>query len=402
MLAGLAVAGGFYLESSGLAGEGLTQALDQLPGGTGPGPDGSTDGTTSPTARPTAAVPTETPSPEASPSEDDEVVQATGPVQAPAGSALYWGVHQPGVPYDTDSLDRLESEVGAEPAIVMWYQEWAGSPPFPASAVAEVLDQGAVPMITWEAWSPPASDPSLEPGDALAEAQQPAFQLSRIADGAYDDYLRGYAQDVADFGGPVMLRPFHEMNGFWYPWGGTVNGNRPADFVDAWRHLRGIFEDAGADNVTWVWSVNHLSLPDRADNQVDAYWPGEDEVDWIGVSGFNFGDTSEVSSWRSFEGVYGDVLDRLQAYDKPIVLAEIATVPSGGDAGAWIDDAFTHIRADHPAIGGLVWFDREFQDVRDFRIAASEDGLEAFRAAVTEVGVLGSGTALRTATDQTP
>lgn len=401
LLAVAAVVGGRRLETSGLAEDRIEQALERLPeddrAGAGTGP--TERGVAPPPAPDVGPVDEWTATPRPTPSVP-EVVQADGPVDAPVGDALYWGVHREQVAYDPDALDDLTGDFDGGPAIVMWYQEWAGSQPFPAEAAARVLERGAVPMITWEAWSPPSRDPSLEPDDVRQRAQQPAFRLSRIAEGRYDDYIRSYARAIADLGGPVMLRPFHEMNGFWYPWGGTVNDNRPADFVAAWEHLRALFEAEGADNVTWVWSVNHVSLPDTAENSLDAYWPGADLVDWIGVSGFNFGDTSSVSSWRSFEAIYRDVLGQLEEYERPIILTEIATVPSGGDEAAWITDAFAQLRQEHERVGGVVWFDREVRDVRDFRIDATEASGQAFRAAISDVNVIGAPAALRTATAQ--
>lgn len=398
LLAIAAVVGGRYLERSGTAEQGLDQAMEQLPGSP---PLERLPELVDPAETPSSeadeddAVPPATPSP--GPSGPD-VVQADGVVAPPVGDAFYWGVHQADVAYEPSGLDELGAALGADPAIVMWYQEWEGSPPFPAEAAARLIERGAVPMVTWEAWAPPAQDPSLEPDDVREDAQQPEYSLSRIIAGEHDDYIRSYAEDIADFGGPVMLRPFHEMNGFWYPWGGTVNGNEPADVVAAWDHLHTIFEQAGADNVTWVWSVNHLSLPDQTGNTIDVYWPGEEQVDWIGVSGFNFGDTSSVSSWLSFDAVYGDVLAQLEDYDRPIVLAELATVKSGGDEGAWIADTFSHLRQDHPQVGALVWFDREVEGVRDFRIRSTEASERAFVEAVEDVGVIGAPAALRTAT----
>ena len=63
-----------------------------------------------------------------------------------------------------------------------------------------------------------------------------------------------WARALAAFGGPVRLRFAQEMNGDWYPWGAGTNGNTPAEFVRAWRHVHDIFTAAGATNVQWVWS----------------------------------------------------------------------------------------------------------------------------------------------------
>ena len=67
-------------------------------------------------------------------------------------------------------------------------------------------------------------------------------------------YIRSWARALAAFDGPVRLRFAQEMNGDWYPWGAGTNGNTPAEFVSAWRHVHDIFAAAGATNVQWVWS----------------------------------------------------------------------------------------------------------------------------------------------------
>ena len=70
----------------------------------------------------------------------------------------------------------------------------------------------------------------------------------------------------------------------------------------------GRFWDAGASNVTWVWSVNHVSLPDTPENRIQNYWPGKKFVDWIGFSGFNWGTASPLrvaeGEWRSQSSQY--------------------------------------------------------------------------------------------------
>ena len=102
-----------------------------------------------------------------------------------------------------------------------------------------------MPFITLEPWS------LISQRD---QANQPQYSLARIASGAYDADLRRIALVIAALHSPVYLRFAHEMNGNWYPWGSDVNGNQPADYVRAWRHVHGVFVAAGAVNAQWVWS----------------------------------------------------------------------------------------------------------------------------------------------------
>ncbi len=159
------------------------------------------------------------------------------------GRAIYLGVWQPGAPASLAAVTQFEHDAGKHVAIVQWYQQWAGgSSAFDRSLPAAVAAHGSIPMINWEPWDPAAG------------ANQPAFALPNIIAGNYDGYVRGWAQGLAAYGKPVLLRFAHEMNGTWYPWAGGINGNTAAQYVAAWRHVHDIFAAAGATNVRWVWS----------------------------------------------------------------------------------------------------------------------------------------------------
>ena len=55
-----------------------------------------------------------------------------------------------------------------------------------------------------------------------------------------------WARQVAAYKGPVLLRFAQEMNGRWYPWSESTNGNHRGEFVRAWRHVHAIFDRAGS------------------------------------------------------------------------------------------------------------------------------------------------------------
>ena len=160
-------------------------------------------------------------------------------------------------------------------------------------------------MITWEPWSAPEGETHV--------AEQPEISLARIADGHFDKLIRAWARDVAAYRGPVYIRLMHEMNGTWYPWGVHVNGNTPADFVRAWRHVHRIFDRAGARNVSWIWSINNLERIAGENHDIDAYYPGRKYVDWVSTSGFNWGNAYEWSSWRTADPLYRATYDQLVA-----------------------------------------------------------------------------------------
>jgi mannan endo-1,4-beta-mannosidase len=316
-------------------------------------------------------------------------VPLAGKVVAPRAGAVYWGAFREGLP-DRSPLVALERRVERLPAIAMWYAPWYGRPAFPRQQAEWLRERGIVPMLTWEPWRPPKVLGKLVPN-------QPRYRLARIAGGSFDGYLHRFARQVKAYGGPLMLRPFHEMDGFWYPWGGLANGNTPLDFVRAWRHVHRIFDAEGATNVTWVWSVNALSVPQTPSNSIAHYWPGARYVDWIGVSGFNWGSSSSFATWSTFGRIYGDRMRSLAGFHKPIALTEIASAEVGGDKAAWISATFASILHDYPRIRALVWYDKRDSKLRDWRIASSRPAAAAFTRAIAARGVLSAPAALSSA-----
>ncbi len=290
-------------------------------------------------------------------------------------------MYAPPAPFDVDRVESFEKRARKDVSIVMWYQPWAVDNRylFDAGACVSLMRQGKVPMITWEPWNPGNNANLLRD-----PARQPKYRLSRIVKGEFDGYIRSWAVQIRELGGPVMLRPMHEMNGNWYPWCGAANGNRPADFRAAWRRIHRIFEAEGATNVTWVWSINHESVPSGRGNRYAAYYPGDEYVDWTAISGFNWGTSSRWSSWRSFSHWYDEPLAYLKRLRKPICIAEFACVEQGGDKGAWMADAYRRVRAT-PSVRAIVYYDsieRAPSSTQDWRVDTSSRSLAAFRKSI--------------------
>src|SRR5262249_52812624 len=76
---------------------------------------------------------------------------------------------------------------------------------------------------------------SWEPDNGRDGANQPRYRLKNVTGGHYDKSLRALVGQLKTVRKGAILRPMPEMNTPWYAWSGTVNGNRPAQFVKAWR-----------------------------------------------------------------------------------------------------------------------------------------------------------------------
>jgi hypothetical protein len=193
--------------------------------------------------------------------------------------------------------------------------------------------------------------------------------VSAIASGVYDHYLRSYADSVRSYRHPVVFGFGHGMNGTWYSWGyGHVP---PRAFVAAWRHIVTLFRSQGADNVTWLWTIN-AELPGTG--PITSWWPGAGYVTWVGIDGDYY------HSSDTFAGLFGRTIVAVRALtEKPVLLFETGAGPTARQA-AKIGNLFAGMRQYQTL--GLVWFDIAQHDGpyhQDWRIENSPAAEAAFR-----------------------
>lgn len=289
---------------------------------------------------------------------------ATRPARAPAADQTLFGMDVPGL----EQLDASESAVGARAAVVGTYADWAHVPDFPVGFADAVNRRGAVALISWEPWD------SWRGG-----ADQPRYALRRITAGDDDALINRWATEIARYGRPVLLRFAPEMNGNWLPWSTGVNGNRPGDYVTAWRHVRARFARAGATNAIWVWNpvvVSGGSTPLRA------VFPGAGQVDWVAVDGYNWG-AARRWGWQSYADIFAPSVRALRALapGRPVMIAETGCDPDRRRP-AWVTDTFRAARAD--GVDAVVWF--EFDKEVDWRLAGDPASAAAAHAVLDGSG----------------
>ena len=235
----------------------------------------------------------------------------------------YLGVYEAGSPPSYLPIEEFAQAAGKEPNLVGLYSGWAQ--PFSVSMADSMHRHGYIPFVQ--------IDPTLA-------------SMSAVASGAYDEYLRSYAESVQDYGHSVVIGFAHEMNAPWYSWG---YGHTPAPtFVAAWRHIVTLFRQQGADNVTWLWTIQ-ADQPGTGPD-LSAWWPGDSYVTWVGIDGYY------TKPSDTFKNVFAPTIHQVQAFaDKPILLSETA-VASDANQVANILDLF-HGMATYRTLG-LVWFDK--------------------------------------------
>jgi beta-mannanase len=258
--------------------------------------------------------------------------------------------------------------------ILSFYVAWGSQNCRPDRAgIEEVIQNGFIPMITWEPWQLPELTGRTRP------EEQPDFSLSTILQGKHDDYIWNWARDLTGLDGPIFFRPLHEMNGNWYPWCGSVNNNRPSEYVETWSYIRSIFREAHNEKLMWVWCPYAHSVPDETGNEMWQYFPGAQEIDWLGLDGYNWGLNREWSRWQSFREIFEkgyNILTQITP-DKPIMIAEVGCAEEGGDKSKWIEEAFETLKNRFSRINALVWFNVNKEC--DWRIESSQKSFTSFR-----------------------
>ena len=278
-------------------------------------------------------------------------LNSVGALRAP--QTMLFGIYDGGFPNTFAGMEQLETRIDYKFPIISFYSAWGDKPTqqFPMRMVETIHRMGSVPMITWEPWVVDFDERVRKNLPPVAEREYAS--LAAIAKGEYDFYLVPWAKAAAQYRRPIFIRFAHEMNDpYRYPWG-PQNGNRPQDFIAAWRHVHLVFQKMGANNVLWVWSP-HISMP-----WFEHYYPGAEYVDWIGTGVLNYGTIASWSRWWSFHQILEKSYRQLLEMKKPIMICEFGTLSQGGDMAEWYRQAFYHMTHTYArGIRAVVFFNQ--------------------------------------------
>ena len=243
---------------------------------------------------------------------------------------------------------------GIAPRIWTLFSKWGDDETkhFPASAASWIRAEGAVPMIFWEPY---------RNVDSCAFAK-----FSEVKNGEHDQYITDWAEDAAAYGGKVLLRYAHEINGAFFPWGlrNEMCDNTARSFRAAWRHVHDIFQDKGATNVKFLWTVSNVKCKSRGCNPYRSAYPGDAFVHYVGFSAFNWGRHSG-HKWVSMPTLVGNVMGYFRQFTrKPVIVAELASNKAGGNKPAWIRDGYDTVYRRWPTIKAIVYLNVDLRYLR--------------------------------------
>lgn len=256
------------------------------------------------------------------------------------GTMAGWGIN--GDSINAERIKNFITTAGKEVAVVYFGQNWFDGIKFPEAEAQQIYSLGAIPFI------------SLLPRSSYRQYKiDSIFSFDKILEGDFDEELTQWALDAKNSEIPMMLDFAPEMNGNWFPWSGQYNfydGNIKTAgkmYRDTYRYIVEIFRRAGAENITWAFHPNGGSFNSAGWNKMKKYYPGDNYVDWIGVS--IYGSQRIGDRWLEIIDTFDETYHNMAniSKNKPLAIFEFGVTEDkeNGDKSQWIEDVFDFVQS---------------------------------------------------------
>jgi mannan endo-1,4-beta-mannosidase len=279
-------------------------------------------------------------------------------VSTPLWQRLGFGAYAADAPWpDLGPHHALERELGVRLQTMSWFLSMDVG--WPAEQAAAAAASGHDLLIC------------LEP----RRAGGAAVPFDSILAGAWDDQLDDLVAGAGAHPGQVVIRFAHEPNLDRLPW--SLDHPAPCvhdleQWIETWRYVAKrrpataspTDGSPGTGNIAWMWCVDR---EDAGAVPAEAYWPGADVVDVLGVDAYN-----AARPWTSPVGVIRPMYDRVAALHATadVWLSEIGCRPVDPgepyDKAGWFEELLGS--ADFPRLTQLCFFHADKE--QDWRITA--------------------------------
>ncbi len=208
---------------------------------------------------------------------------------APSNSIYHSAFPDFGATEDIVSADRIfdyEKLAGKKIVWAYFSNNWIDSIYFPLQEVERIHNAGRIAFIRLM----PRSNFDVGCPDSV-------YTMQKIIDGYFDAELKKWASDASKLGFPILCEFGTEVNGDWFSWNAKYNGANDCTgygnpdlpdgaerFRDAYRHIINICRENNATNITWFFHVDAQGEPQKEWNAIKYYYPGDEYIDWLGVS----------------------------------------------------------------------------------------------------------------------
>ena len=165
---------------------------------------------------------------------------------------------------------------------------------------------------------------------------------SITANGGHDDLIHKLGNFIKSLGNrPVFLRIGYEFDGF--DW----NHYKKEFYIPAWRRIREKLDSMGVDNIAYVWQSKGAG---SSRETMNAFYPGDQYVDWVAYSYFIPADAKHP------------MIQFSRDHHKPLFIAESSPVFLDSNGVCKPLDLTTQTGAEK---AWKDWFSIYFQTIRD-------------------------------------
>ncbi len=159
--------------------------------------------------------------------------------------------------------------------------------------------------------------------------------LAQVGQGQWDNQIKRLASFCKRYGDrAIYLRIGYEFDGNW-----NVGYENRANYIAAYKRVVDIMRAEGVANVAYVWQSSSSPIDDVLDIQfgegnfgnIESWYPGDDYVDWMGLSWFVTPDetTTVLPRIPTQREKANEVLTFARSKNKPVYIAE--STPQGYD-----------------------------------------------------------------------
>jgi hypothetical protein len=276
----------------------------------------------------------------------------TGRGPTPPATGAWFGAYSD--PYNQTAaskqaaVDTFQKQIGRPLAIVQSFHPWTDEAP-------DAFDYGVVQRRQIELMSWAGTD------------------TISMSSGVYDAQIKRTADAIRDMSKPILLRFRWEAE---RPNLAAVV-HSPAAYIAAWKHVRSIFTTEGATNAGFVWCPLAAGF---ATGTAQAYYPGDDQVDWICA------DVYPGDAMTSFSRLMAPVMDFAKQHQRPVMIGELGVQAEPNDQrAAWFTQMAADLKA-QPQIKAIVYFNTNHRSkpFTNYTMPDSSADLTAFRAFVND------------------
>lgn len=290
-----------------------------------------------------------------------------------------------------EKIHTYQQTINKKAAWAYFANDWLdGKIIFPLMSAEIIRNEKLIPYIRLMPWSKMSTK---------VNQADPIFSMQTFLDGKHTEALRDYFTAAKNFSGPLMMEFGPEVNGDWFPWNGTWNGGEkteyygdrtkpdgPERFKDVLKMIIQLSREVGANNITWVFHVDCSKSPEAKWNDIKHYYPGDEFIDWIGIS--VFGAQLPTHEWSLFQNnleIFIPEVDALKTI-RPWLIAEMAVIESANDPNkkaVWLRQALRFIEAGiFPKVKGMTYWNSPgwlANGKANFKVDSSEQALDAFK-----------------------